>query len=57
MSIQSLADKGVHRKTYSKICEDIVYTYGPEHIVSLTNLAKLGFFYESGSSKEPFPFT
>lgn len=31
-------------------------SYGLPFIVSLTNLANLGLFYEAGSIKEPYPF-
>jgi len=56
MAIQSIIGKGVHRKIYGKICEDICITHGIQHIISLTNLANMGIFYESGTVKEPYPF-
>jgi hypothetical protein len=56
MSIQSILNKGIHKKVYGKICEDICFTHGMNFIVSLTHLANLGLFYEAGSIKEPFPF-
>lgn len=49
MCLQSIIDKGISRKQYGKVCDDIVMTYGGEQIISLTNLAKLGLFYEQGS--------
>jgi hypothetical protein len=49
MCLQSILDRGISRKMYGRICDDIVSTYGPEQIISLTNLAKLGLFYEQGS--------
>ena len=54
--LQNIVDKGIHRKIYSRICEDIVMTFGGEHIISLTNLAKLGLFYEQGSKDNSYPF-
>ena len=45
MAIQSIIGKGVHRKIYGKICEDICITHGIQHIISLTNLANMGIFY------------
>jgi hypothetical protein len=57
MAIQCIIGKGVHRKIYGKICEDICITHGIQHIASLTNLANMGIFYESGTVKEPYPFT
>jgi len=49
--LQSIIDKGVNKKIYGRICEDICLTYGIQHIVSLTHLANLGLFYEQGSIK------
>lgn len=51
MCLQSIIDKGIHRKFYHRICEDIAMTYGGEQIISLFNLAKLGLFYEKGSKR------
>ena len=45
MALQCIIEKGINKKTYSKICEDIVFTYGMQHILSMTNLANLGLFY------------
>lgn len=45
MALQCIVEKGINKKTYNKICEDIVFTYGMPHIISLTNLANLGLFY------------
>lgn len=56
MCLQSIIDRGVSRKMYGRICDDIVTTYGGEHIISLTNLAKLGLFYEQGSRDYYYPF-
>lgn len=42
---------------YGRICDDIVMTYGGEQIISLTNLAKLGLFYEQGSREQNYPFS
>ena len=56
MCLQSLIDKGIHKKFYNRICEDIVMTYGGEQIISMNNLAKLGLFYEKGTKREPFAF-
>jgi hypothetical protein len=49
MCLQSIIDRGISKKHYGRICDDIVMTYGGEHIISLTNLAKMGLFYEQGS--------
>lgn len=57
MAIQCIINKGVHRKVYAKICEDICLTHGIQHIVSLTHLANLGLFYEAGTIKEPFLYS
>jgi hypothetical protein len=57
MAIQCIVNKGVPPKVYSKICDDIVFTFGLKHIVSLTHLANLGIFYEAKSQKEPFPYS
>ena len=56
MAIQCIVNRGVPPKVYSKICEDVVFTYGMKHIVSLTHLANLGIFFEAKSQKEPFPY-
>lgn len=57
MCLQSILDKGVSRKIYGKICDDIAMTYGGEQIISLTNLAKLGLFYEQNSRENHYPFS
>jgi hypothetical protein len=57
MAIECIVKRGVPPKVYSKICQDIVFTYGIKHIVSLTHLANLGIFYETKSQKEPFPYS
>lgn len=54
--IQSIVNKGIHRKVYGKLCEDICLTHGINFIATLTHLANLGLFYEAGSIKEPYPF-
>lgn len=56
MCLQSILDRGISRKLYGRICDDIVMTYGGEQIISLTNLAKLGLFYEQGSREVHYPF-
>ena len=45
MALQCIIEKGINKKTYARICEDIVFTYGMQHILSMTNLANLGLFY------------
>ena len=57
MAVQSIMNKGVHRKVYGKICEDICFTHGLKHIISMTHLANLGIFYESGSLREIYPYS
>ena len=56
MCLQCIIDRGVHKKTYSRICEDIAFTYGMQHILSMTNLASLGLFYEQGAIQNPYNF-
>lgn len=51
MCLQSIIDRGINKKHYGRICDDICTTYGEEHIVSMSNLAKLGLFYEQGTQK------
>ena len=57
MCLQCIIDGGVHEKFYHRICEDIVMTYGGEQIISLTNLGKLGLFYEKGTKRFVFPYS
>lgn len=57
MCLQSIIDKGISRKIYGRICDDIAMTYGGEQIISLTNLAKLGLLYEQGSRENHYPFS
>jgi hypothetical protein len=57
MCLQSIIDRGVNKKIYGKICEDICFTYGLQHIISMTNLANIGLFYEQGSVQNYYPFT
>ena len=57
MALQCIIEKGINKKTYARICEDIVFTYGMQHILSLTNLANLGLFYAEGSINSPFNFS
>jgi|JI9StandDraft_2_1071091.scaffolds.fasta_scaffold795795_1 hypothetical protein len=54
MGLYSLVEKGVPKKTYKQICMDIVQCYGPESIVTLSNMAKLGLFCEQGASSSTF---
>ena len=56
MCLQSIVEKGVNKKIYAIICEDIVFTYGMQHIISMTNLANLGLFSEQGSISNPYNF-
>lgn len=44
LCLYSLVEKGVPKKVYRQLCTDIVQCYGPEAIVTLSNLAKLGLF-------------
>jgi hypothetical protein len=57
MILQSIIDKGVHRKVYGKLCEDLVFTYGMQHVISLTNLSRLGLFYEQGAVNTNYNFS
>ena len=45
MTLQCIIDKGINKKAYARICDDLVFTYGMQHILSLTNLANLGLFF------------
>lgn len=56
MCLQCLIDRGVSRKHYNRICDDIAMTYGAEHAISLSNLSRIGLFYEQGSRDFHFPF-
>ena len=49
-------DRGVNKKVYARICDDIAMTYGAEHIVSLSNLARIGLFYPDGAPSPNFSF-
>ena len=57
MCLQSIIDKGIHRKIYPRVCEDIAITYGTEQVITMTNLAKMGLFYEQGAVKDPYQFS
>lgn len=57
MAIQCIVNKGVPPKIYSRICDDICFTHGMKHVVSLTHLANLGIFYEAKSVKEPYLYS
>jgi hypothetical protein len=57
MCIQSIVNKGIHKKIYGKLCEDICISHGMNFIVALTQLANLGLFYEAGSIREAYPFS
>lgn len=57
MALQCIIEKGVNKKTYARIAEDIVFTYGMQHILSLTNLANLGLFYPEGTMTSNFNFS
>jgi hypothetical protein len=52
--LYSLVEKGVPKKIYRSMCSDIVQCYGPESIVSLTNMSRLGLFCEQGVNPTPF---
>jgi hypothetical protein len=57
MALQCIIEKGINKKTFAKICEDFVFTYGMQHILSLTNLANLGLFFAEGSFSNTFNFS
>ena len=57
MALQCIIEKGVNKKAYARICEDIVFTYGMPHILSMTNLANLGLFYPEGSNNSNYNFS
>ena len=48
MCLQCIIDRGVNKKVYSRICDDIAMTYGAEHVVSMFNLARMNLFYPQG---------
>lgn len=56
MCLQAIVERGISKKIHARVCEDICFTYGLQHVVSLTNLANLGLFYEQGYIKEPYNF-
>ncbi len=57
MALQCIIEKGVNKKTYARICDDMVFTYGMQHILSLTNLSNLGLFYAEGSVATNYNFS
>jgi len=57
MALQCIIEKGINKKTYARICEDIVFTYGMQHILSMTNLSNLGLFYPEGSNITNYSFS
>lgn len=57
MALQCIIEKGINKKAYAKICEDVVFTYGMQHILSMTNLANLGLFYPEGSVNTNYNFS
>ncbi len=57
MCLEAQIDKGVNKKIYGRICTDICYTYGMQHVISLSNLAKMGLFYWKGSQNESYRFS
>ena len=57
MALQCIIEKGINKKTYAKIWEDVVFTYGMQHILSMTNLANLGLFYPEGSVNTNYNFS
>lgn len=57
MALQCIIQKGINKKTYARVCDDIVFTYGMQHILSLTNLANLGIFYPEGSGTTNYSFS
>lgn len=56
MCLQCIIDKGVNKKVYARICDDIAITYGAEHIVSMSNLARTGLFFDQGNREANFSF-
>ena len=56
MTLQCIIKRGINKKTYARICDDIVFTYGMQHILTLTNLANLGMFYAEGSANTNYNF-
>lgn len=57
MALQCIIEKGINKKAYARICEDIVFTYGMQHILSMTNLSNLGLFYPEGSNITNYSFS
>jgi hypothetical protein len=56
MALQCIIEKGINKKVYARVCEDIVFTYGMQHILSLTNLSNMGLFYPEGAITSPYNF-
>lgn len=52
--LYSLVEKGINKKIYKSLCSDIVQCYGPESIVSLSNMARIGLFTEQGVNPSTF---
>ena len=48
MCLHSLVYKGINKKTFKSICSDIISCYGPQQIVTISNLMRLGMFNEQG---------
>jgi hypothetical protein len=54
LCLYSIVEKGINKKVYKSLYNDIIQCYGPQHIVSLSNLNKLGLFCEQGINTYPF---
>lgn len=53
LCVYSMVEKGVHKKLFKPLVTEITHCYGPESVITLTSLSKLGMFNEQGSL--PFP--
>jgi len=49
LCLYSIIERGVHKKIFRPLVTEIIQCYGPESIMSLSSLARLGMFNEQGS--------
>lgn len=52
--LYSVVEKGINKKLYRSICEDIIQCYGAQHIISLSYMSRLGLLNEEGVNNVPF---
>lgn len=42
--LYSIVEKGIHKKMFKPLVNEIAQCYGPEAILSISNLSRLGIF-------------